>query len=712
MLNSRASQSSHFRGQEAVILWCTRSCSIFLGAGLLTIASLGWASSAAVAQLSVTQSPNSVLSKSEVEVLLVNPVTGDDTNGTGTEQAPFKTITQALQVAGSNTVILLSPGVYSTQTGEIFPLRMKPGVTIQGNPRTRGQDVVIEGGGSFKSPSAARQDITILGADQAGLRGVTVVNPNKQGYGLWIESSSPLIVDNTFTGNTKGGISLNGDSAPTIRSNYFYDNGGNGITVNGTLQPEMRENVFEDNGLGTGFADNSAPQLIGHHLISNHNGQAVESNAQSVLLNGFRANSEPEQLAVSTTSSPALETLTEPSDNQLRENDLSPSNTQIPESTIVNFGEQLDEGTESSLDLTETDNLTSQATTEETNRQLPSPPTVTEQSTQSESLALNSTENVAEELVTTTTTNKADIPSESVVTATEIAPTSADNSPVENTPETLAQNEVLEAQPVAEVEPETAAISAASFPVPSMLSSQTSATASAADVTPAANLGSMAEASAPEEPPQENLEANASFEETAGEPTDVIEFNEPLQSNSLATSPDTQTTSSLAQLTPTQSEAPQAQGISIPVPSPNSTSVESNPVPKPAQSSTTDKPSNSPPSELEPSVPVLNSDPQSDSAGQNFPRTDSVPVFNDNNQQLGNNNNRTTLQGLRYRVLVEAQSEEQQNLLKSLVPDAFRTVVNGKAMMQAGIFSTRETADQVWQMLNSKGLNATIEQLE
>ncbi len=196
----------------------------------------------------LTQTPQRLVAQNQQDtpVLLVNPITGDDINGNGNLDSPFKTIAKALQVAQPNTVIVLTPGIYSSQTDETFPLILPDGVTLQGNPRTRGENIIIQGGGMFESPTASEQNITILAANSATVTGVTITNPNPQGYGLWIESSSPVVVDNTFTENTSAGIVVKGNSAPTIRSNYFYNNGGDGILVAGTLQADVRENVFID----------------------------------------------------------------------------------------------------------------------------------------------------------------------------------------------------------------------------------------------------------------------------------------------------------------------------------------------------------------------------------------------------------------------------------------------------------------------------------
>ncbi|MEQ8753832.1 MAG: DUF1565 domain-containing protein [Coleofasciculus sp. G1-WW12-02] len=212
--------------------------------GCITLTPLGLPQ--AMAQLTLIPQGLVAQNQQDTPVLLVNPMTGDDINGNGNMDSPFKTIAKALQVAQPDTVIRLAPGIYSSQTGETFPLILPPGVTLQGNPRTRGENIIIQGGGLFESPTLSQQNITILAANPATVTGVTITNPNPQGYGLWIESSSPVVVDNTFTENTSAAIVVKGNSAPTIRSNYFYNNGGEGILVAGTLQADVRENVFID----------------------------------------------------------------------------------------------------------------------------------------------------------------------------------------------------------------------------------------------------------------------------------------------------------------------------------------------------------------------------------------------------------------------------------------------------------------------------------
>ncbi len=106
--------------------------------------------------------PNVSIS-SKKKVIYVNAATGTDSAGESgsTEATPDKTIAYALKQAPPGTVIQLAPGSYSDKTGEVFPLVLKPGVTLRGEPANKGQNIVITGGGRYVSPTFARQDITV-----------------------------------------------------------------------------------------------------------------------------------------------------------------------------------------------------------------------------------------------------------------------------------------------------------------------------------------------------------------------------------------------------------------------------------------------------------------------------------------------------------------------------------------------------------------------
>jgi hypothetical protein len=61
-----------------------------------------------------------------------------------------------------------------------------------------------------------------------------------------------------------------------------------------------------------------------------------------------------------------------------------------------------------------------------------------------------------------------------------------------------------------------------------------------------------------------------------------------------------------------------------------------------------------------------------------------------------------------YKVLVGVNNQNQESLVKSLYPEAFPTVFNGQSMLQVGVFSSVNNADDVARSLQSKGLNTEI----
>nr|WP_228056929.1 DUF1565 domain-containing protein [Tychonema sp. LEGE 07203] len=279
--------------------------------------------------------------ESEINILYVSSSGGSDTGGNGSDRSPFKTLTYALSVAPPKTAILLAPGTYSAQSGEKFPLMLRPSVTVQGNPNTRGQNIVIKGGGEFLSPTSAGQNIAILGADGAGLSGVTVTNTNYRGYALWIESSSPTVVNNTFSGSTHDGISVVGTGRPTIGGNFFSKNGANGITIFGSSRPEVRDNTFEDTGFGVNVAQNAEPLLIGNKITRNKDGVVVQADARPVLRNNYIERNQRDGIVAIARALPDLGTAAEPGGNVIRNNGQYDVNNAAKGQVIPAYGNQL-----------------------------------------------------------------------------------------------------------------------------------------------------------------------------------------------------------------------------------------------------------------------------------------------------------------------------------------------------------------------------------
>jgi parallel beta-helix repeat protein len=271
--------------------------------------------------------------------IFVQPDGGND-SATGSASAPFKTLTKALDVAQPNTIIQLAPGLYSEQTGEVFPIVMKSGVTIRGNVGDRGQEILIRGSGLFLSRTFAKQKVTIVGHGRSGLQGVTVSNPEEQGYGVWVESSSPVISDNTFMASGHDGVSVVGSSAPIIRNNHFYENGANGITIYGNSQPEITENIFEKTGFGINVAQNAMPKIFGNRITGNKDGIIIQGSAKPILRNNVIDNNERDGLVAISQSQPDLGSNSDPGGNAFSGNQQLDINAKASSNPVIAIGNQ------------------------------------------------------------------------------------------------------------------------------------------------------------------------------------------------------------------------------------------------------------------------------------------------------------------------------------------------------------------------------------
>ncbi|MEM9815727.1 MAG: DUF1565 domain-containing protein [Cyanobacteria bacterium P01_D01_bin.6] len=219
----------------------------------------------------------------EYTVLHVSASSGNDTSGDGSQLRPYKTITHALSLAEANSLILLARGTYSGESGENFPLQLRSGVTIQGMTGPNTADVVIQGSGNYYSHTTGMQPVALLGADNAGLAKVTVSNPHREGIGLWIESGSPIVLDSAFLQNGAAGIHIAGPGAPVIRGNYFSNNGRAGLIIAGPSTAKVEANVFENTGVGITVAPGSAPEILNNRISGNLDGLLMHAEARPRL---------------------------------------------------------------------------------------------------------------------------------------------------------------------------------------------------------------------------------------------------------------------------------------------------------------------------------------------------------------------------------------------------------------------------------------------
>lgn len=295
------------------------------------------------AQTSATAAPTQPGDRtiSQEKVLFVNPSIGDDNQGGGNESHPLKTITQALKIATSDTVIKLAEGTYSAGTGELFPLILKPGVTIQGNASSKGRNIIITGGGDYLSRSFGSKNVAIVAATKARLIGVTVTNSNPRGYGLWIESTHMTVSNNTFTGSTQDGVMVTGNGAPIISNNIFYRNGANGITITGTSRPQIKENLFQETGFAINIAEKAEPTLTGNQIQNNRSGIVIQAASRPILRNNLIEGNKEDGLVAIAQAQPDLGNFSQAGGNEFRHNGRYDINATAAKQKIVAYGNSI-----------------------------------------------------------------------------------------------------------------------------------------------------------------------------------------------------------------------------------------------------------------------------------------------------------------------------------------------------------------------------------
>ncbi len=640
-------------------------------------------------------------------MLWVNPQTGNDANGNGSEQAPFRTLTHALEKAQANTVIQLASGTYSTDTGEVFPIVLKSGVTVQGNPDELGSDVVIRGGGSYTSPSLGRQNATLIGASQAVLLGVTITNSTVRGYGLWVEAGNPTVRSNTFTGSSQTGLVAAGSSAPIVESNLFMLNRTSGLTVAGDARPAVQNNIFQRTGSGLVISEESAPQIISNRISQNRDGIVIQGNAQPVLRSNTIEDSDRNGLVVIAQAQPNLGTVADPGNNTFLNNRQHDIDALATSQTLPAYGNQLaNTQVAGKVDLTGRAPLMEVTTVASVANHLPLNQTVSV-------ATLGRSTNAAAQVPAT--------PRPAVASTIQTAPSAtlisslpptlrtvpastvpAGTVPARTAPARTAPTEVKLAAARSPIEipvpaPEVSSVRTASrqtAPAPVEINvppperpaaaRQTSTTAL---LRPAAaprpnSATQMARAIEISVPPPNRPDHSA----TGSTPVSV---NSPPLTDVVVTA----AASLPRQSFPASSIAPTLGGTPINIP-----------VPPPAQPSAAKSNGSSAAANANTRIlPV----PAAEAPLGNTSGVERIRIANSTNASLF-----ASPVNLQYRVVVAAEDEQTQASVQSIVPEAFVTVVDGRSVMQIGAFSSRDNAEEAVEMLSRNGFQGIIQPME
>ena len=254
-----------------------------------------------------------------VKTIYVNPVTGNDANA-GSKSSPLKTLSGALKASIKSTIIQLAEGDYNSLTGEVFPLLIPDGVLVVGNEGTKGRGIVIEGSGAYQSPSFGWQNITLLLLGEATVMGVTVANSTGKGTGVWIESTAPSLINNTFTKCGREALFVTGSAKPAILDNMFVENAVSGLVMAGNSKGEVLRNLFQKNIIGIAISDSAAPMIVNNKLIENRTAIALSRQAQPVLRQNIIANNTEGGLLVNGNAVPDLGNQQENAKNIFRDN--------------------------------------------------------------------------------------------------------------------------------------------------------------------------------------------------------------------------------------------------------------------------------------------------------------------------------------------------------------------------------------------------------
>lgn len=222
--------------------------------------------------LQVTNDVGSFTREAAIEVckitIAANPdLSPSDTDGKGTPNRPFRTLTKALTVAAKGDTLLLTAGVYQTneswpqQVGGTYSPNVPDGVSLEGQSSDRGA-VLLQGPGNTQeiaglvfAGNASVRNLTVRGFKYALLHSGNPATPTAQISlqniassgnfdGLHLRFAKGLdIAASLFSSNTASGVYLLGAYEANISSSQMLKNQfglvaalgpqvqGNGITV-------------------------------------------------------------------------------------------------------------------------------------------------------------------------------------------------------------------------------------------------------------------------------------------------------------------------------------------------------------------------------------------------------------------------------------------------------------------------------------------------
>jgi hypothetical protein len=229
----------------------------------------------------------------------VDALYGSDFSGDGTPAFPFRTITHALQHAESGDVIFVAPGTYSTSIGEVFPIIVRNGVTIEGEPGTKGMGspaTLVLGGGSSTISGGVLDgqtvNVAIVVSPNVVIRGLAITNT--AGYGVIVNNTSSTIEFCTITQNAQDGLLLVNGASGTYNNNTLSANTGDGVrlrdhSVGSFVQNSIVNNVSD----GVQADETSSPNLAGGNSLTGNGGVGLFNNTTGSTISAINNTWKP-----------------------------------------------------------------------------------------------------------------------------------------------------------------------------------------------------------------------------------------------------------------------------------------------------------------------------------------------------------------------------------------------------------------------------------
>lgn len=196
-----------------------------------------------------------------VGTIFVDSVNGNDLSGDGIN-LPFHTISHAIANRGGVSRIKLASGTYDTDSGEVFPIVIPPGVTISSNAIDLAANsyALIRGTGSYTSQNLSlTNQVTFVLGNGATVQSVVV--EGVAGVGIWSEGG-PAVIESSVIQNCNTGVVSAGSSKLMIDRTTIKNNVNVGLDTLNNALPILKQTKITGNGIGIIVSASAKPTFV------------------------------------------------------------------------------------------------------------------------------------------------------------------------------------------------------------------------------------------------------------------------------------------------------------------------------------------------------------------------------------------------------------------------------------------------------------------